>query len=515
MSISKKKERHEGLELVFALVGPSGCDLDSVVDSLQAELRAAEYCVPQPIRLASLLHGLISFEGLADVTDEVDKIEKHMNAGDELRKKLENGGALAALAVSEIRDVRKSNYPTRRIAHILRSLKHPGEIALLREVYGSALQVVSVYESRKSRIRRLSQRFQKKGRGADESAAAAEKLIKRDAEGLERISIEDDSVEFGQSVQKAFPLADFFVKTGVTSREDIRRFIHILLSNPFLTPTRDEHAMFMAQASALRSSDLSRQVGAVVVNEHSDLLASGCNEVPKYGGGTYWDGDDPDGRDFVLGEDPNAIMRGEILTEVFTTLKALEWLGDAAGKFTARELAFNKSAIKAFKGTRVSSLVEFGRVIHAEMNALTSASRSGVPLAGMKLYCTTFPCHGCARHILSSGIVEVVFIEPYPKSLAAELYPESISIEGEQCKRERLIFRPFLGIAPRRYMEFFEFVKRKDSSGYVVKWDVKSARPRGARFGNSHTGAEEGLLVDLGEALMAFGEINDIKNSES
>ncbi len=35
----------EDLEIVFALVGPSGCDLGSVVRSLEAELRAASYIV--------------------------------------------------------------------------------------------------------------------------------------------------------------------------------------------------------------------------------------------------------------------------------------------------------------------------------------------------------------------------------------------------------------------------------------------------------------------------------------
>jgi deoxycytidylate deaminase len=41
--------------------------------------------------------------------------------------------------------------------------------------------------------------------------------------------------------------------------------------------------MFMAFSSALRSADLSRQVGAVIA-KNGDLIASGANDVPKFGG---------------------------------------------------------------------------------------------------------------------------------------------------------------------------------------------------------------------------------------
>jgi deoxycytidylate deaminase len=30
----------------------------------------------------------------------------------------------------------------------------------------------------------------------------------------------------------------------------------------------------------------------------------------------------------------------------------------------------------------------------------------------------SFPCHMCARHIIATGLREVVYIEPYPKSVA-------------------------------------------------------------------------------------------------
>ena len=71
------------------------------------------------------------------------------------------------------------------------------------------------------------------------------------------------------------------------------------------------------------------------------------------------------------------------------------------------------------------------------------------------LYCTTFPCHICARHIISCGIKRVVYIEPYPKSMAQRLYPEAISIDGLPANDDQVRFEPFLGIAPKRYADLF------------------------------------------------------------
>jgi deoxycytidylate deaminase len=58
---------------------------------------------------------------------------------------------------------------------------------------------------------------------------------------------------------------------------------------------------------------------------------------------------------------------------------------------------------RALRGTRVLSLLEFGRTAHAEMEALLSAARVGASIQDCVLYTTTFPCHECARLIDNSG----------------------------------------------------------------------------------------------------------------
>ena len=65
--------------------------------------------------------------------------------------------------------------------------------------------------------------------------------------------------------------------------------------------------MFMAYAASLSSGDLSRQVGAALIDAHGDLISVGCNEAPKPGGGLY--GPSVPGklshRDIERGEDSN------------------------------------------------------------------------------------------------------------------------------------------------------------------------------------------------------------------
>jgi deoxycytidylate deaminase len=85
-------------------------------------------------------------------------------------------------------------------------------------------------------------------------------------------------------------MADFFVRISQSQdqlRCDVTRMVELWFGNPYVTPTFDEHAMFMAYGAALRSADMSRQVGAVITYE-SQILATGANDCPKAGGGLYW-----------------------------------------------------------------------------------------------------------------------------------------------------------------------------------------------------------------------------------
>jgi dCMP deaminase len=56
---------------------------------------------------------------------------------------------------------------------------------------------------------------------------------------------------------------------------------------------------------------------------------------------------------------------------------------------------------------------------HAERNAIYNAARIGIPLKGCRIYVTGVPCMDCARAIVQSGIIEVVYhiLKPYDSKL--------------------------------------------------------------------------------------------------
>lgn len=496
----------DGSELFIGIVGPLGTDLSAACNALEKELAGVGYR-SHVIKMSALLQGVPAFK--PDLTREQwyedERIDAFMKAGDELRRKLGTGAALALLAIAYIRDLREEKgspmEPLPRTAYIFNSLKHPDEIKELRRVYGSQFVAISFYQPRAQRIDDLTRRIEQSREGGGEDwSARAEELVDIDAASGDE--------DYGQNVGDAFPLADLFVRADLESdamSDDIRRLVRILFAHPFCTPTRDEYCMFLARAAALRSADLSRQVGAVIANERGDVIASGCNEVPRPGGGNYWEGDEPDRRDFRLGKDPNAIRKRALVQETLGVLKRHDWLDEKRNEREPAELAGEAMKEGLFEGSRVDNLIEFSRVVHAEMNALMDAVRRGVSVAGLTLYCTTFPCHLCARHLIAAGIRRVVFIEPYPKSLVKELYGDAVSLEGEGADSEAVSFEPFVGVAPRTYMRLFGRGKRKDSAGYADRWLPETAQPQLKAYYAYYLEIEDRLCDRLAKVAPGLG----------
>lgn len=58
------------------------------------------------------------------------------------------------------------------------------------------------------------------------------------------------------------------------------------------------------------------------------------------------------------------------------------------------------------------------RAIHAETNAVIQCAQNGVSTIGTRMYVTHSPCYYCARLIVQSGIVEVKFAFPYKDLIA-------------------------------------------------------------------------------------------------
>jgi hypothetical protein len=112
------------------------------------------------------------------------------------------------------------------------------------------------------------------------------------------------------------------------------------------------------------------------------------------------------------------------------------------------------------------------------MAAITTAARLGTPLLDSTLYTTTFPCHNCARHVLATGIRRVVYIAPYAKSQAYRLHDDALVVAPDEEPDDKVVFRPFIGVSPRRYAHLFHALERKLDDGTIRTFHPESAVPR-------------------------------------
>jgi deoxycytidylate deaminase len=483
-------EQREGPEIVLGLIGAVGTDLDVIARCLSEALTSVNYdCAT--IQLSELMHEipLDRWKNLSEAP-AYERYMEHMDAGNAFREFLERGDALAMLAIGAIREARqeKNGNPDtliERRAYILKSLKHPAEIKALRSIYGPAFYLIAAYCPRDLRRRNLAQKLAdseyslQSGHYLDK----VETLMKRDES-------ERETKELGQNIRDSFPLADVFVDstTAEGAMGSIKRFTELLFGTAIHTPTKDEYGMFHAQAASLRSAALGRQVGATVTTEGGDIVAIGTNEVPKAGGGLYWCDDDPDMRDFKLGYEVSDKIKRRVLGDIIGRLQSCGWLSQDKQKTPIAQLveaAFTENATSIMKGSHLTNSIEYFRAVHAEMAAIVDAARRGVSVKDGILFCTTFPCHDCAKHIVAAGIQRVVYIEPYPKSLAPELYLDSIAVDqrppkpisGGASVTGYVSFESFVGISPRQYMDFFVMGERKNKVGDVSFPNKVSVKP--------------------------------------
>lgn len=470
-------------EIVIALVGTVGTELGRVCEVVKNWLGNAGYDAQE-------VH--ISKEVIAkafkcpEAENEYRRIESLMDAGDRARRESRDSGILAlgaAAAIASMREMRDSRVLARpKTAYIVNSLKHPQEVYQLQQIYGKGFYLVGVQSDRPRRKEYL---VRDKKLSEDE----ADHLIARD---------ENSKLKHGQRVADTFHLSDFFLRLDGDDdrlKKSVWRILEMLFSHPYRTPLFDEYAMFMAFAASLQSADLSRQVGAVVTNGH-EVISMGANECPRPGGGQYWPEydaakkqvfDSPNGRDFTRGVDANKKEQQRIIDEIVTQLlegkTAEDFKGQEKRKFNRSKKGFEK----ILQESSIADLTEYGRVVHAEMASLLACARLGISTVGATLYCTTFPCHNCAKHIVAAGVARVVYVEPYEKSKAIELHGDAIvqgfSEAGDNVGK--VAFEPFVGVGPRRFFDLFSMklgsgtrLARKDESGETLSWSERSSRAR-------------------------------------
>lgn len=471
-------------ELVIALCGPIGSPIHAVAKQLRDSiLKEFQYTKCEIIRLSKIIaehapEGTTIPEGK---DQEYEKIKKLIELGDVLRKEY-GKSVLVEIAIGTIitvdRESRKvksgaPNYEPARVCHIIDSIKNQEELNLLRDVYGDMLYCVGVFSPLSERENNLKKREMKPAQIHD--------LIDKDS---------GEEFAHGQKVGDTFPQADFFLRidsdTDSKIAARVQRFLHIILGTKIITPTKAENAMYAAASAAGNSACLSRQVGAAIVNDDGEVLGLGWNDVPKFGGNLY--GSEPlnssgenDHRCWNLQggtcfNDQEKKYLAELIVESLIHNKDPK---DPERERPLIQPSNKNEAIRCVQSnTKLQNLIEFSRSVHAEMHAIIVASQvAGDQVKNSQLYCTTYPCHSCARHIIAAGIKDVYYIEPYRKSLAIRLHGDAMTESETGNGKVRIL--PYDGVAPSKYLKLFRMEPNsRKTEGKMSLPDAQHARPR-------------------------------------
>jgi dCMP deaminase len=136
-------------------------------------------------------------------------------------------------------------------------------------------------------------------------------------------------------------------------------------------PSWDEYFMQVTRVVATRSTCLRRQLGAVIVKDKR-ILSTGYNGPPS-------------------------------------------------GLAHCSDVGCLRQQLGIPSGERF----ELCRGLHAEQNAIIQAAYHGVSVRGAVIYSQAQPCVTCAKMIMNSGIIKIIYEQEYPDELSRQLLEEA------------------------------------------------------------------------------------------
>lgn len=458
-------------ELVFGLTAPIGVDCSAIIQQLELQIRSHNWH-PQLVNTSSLVLNESKFSSSREQETGLTAFRisaKQREYSEESEEDNHLTSLNAAITIWHIKNRRDKQQKkcgedgTFGVVYIVNMLLDDKDSEQLRRFYGNAYYQIGITDSEENRRKNLDRLF----KAEDFNTIKDQSFAREAAQRIDRNEIE-----------KVFVNSDFFINASIIGSNTIERFVDLVFGAPNISPTHSEYSMFMAFMASVNSADLSRQVGAVISSKHQDIIATGSNDVQKSGGGQYWPDDVykplveenfntyEDKRDASNGYDANAETIFQLSSEIASAL--ISFMPELSG------VDENALAKTLRKKTGLKDITEFGRVVHAELSAIMSASRNGISVVGGHLFCTTFPCHNCAKHIIASGIERVEYIEPYPKSKAMYLHQDSISMKEESSGK--VVFSAFTGVGPRRFLDLFSTmglgaakrIERKTEEGKAI-----------------------------------------------
>jgi deoxycytidylate deaminase len=355
-------------------------------------------------------------------------------AGNSARRDNGSPEYLAVQAMIKANGLSSSDGPVHGI--IIDGIRNIGEVEFLRQFRGFFL--VSVQADRDRRCKR---------------SIASKGMTEEQFDEVNQRE-QNEHHRYGQHVNQCCYESDFVVdnsteddlssRATVEIRELVNRKIisklvdhveRLLANSPsrkeFL-PTHDESLMTAAYVMSRMSSCLKRKVGAVVATDKGNVVSAGYNDIPDGQKSCLRDTDYQwCARDVLLEKMGKAIRYcPKCGTEVVVNHRCVhcnheikeflrrcpECSQDPEVSTKCPNDECESDIFTDFLPGKKSAgkLLDVCRSLHAEENAVLNMVISGARNdRDLTLYTTTFPCNLCANKIVSVGIKEVVYCEPY------------------------------------------------------------------------------------------------------
>lgn len=291
---------------------------------------------------------------------------------------------------------------------VIDGIRNLGEVIRLRQEFGYRFTLMAIASTSLDRWERIGS-SEYVDRGLSESDFLDDD--KRDR---------NEETEYGQQVELCIDAADVLVcntsdVTLTKFRRSVLELARLAIGEKKRPATPDEIHMHMAFSSRFTSKCIKRNVGAVIVDSHGEVVGVGYNENPlgtkpcieeeEYGLNCY--------RDIVRNRHFAQLSAEEARCPAcgiqIPHIEGPPWRCPACfadGKKTNLEAYF-------FPDRAMS----WCTAVHAEDRAIWAA---GERARGCTLYTTTHPCFQCAEKLTNAGIREVCFTETYPDELSVD-----------------------------------------------------------------------------------------------
>jgi len=334
------------------------------------------------------------------------------------------------------------------------SFRNPAEVEYFRYRYYE-FYLISTHCNREERKRRDKAMGADKFNFADAEAFSDERDERDTGKGVQAHEV------YKQNVSEAVFVSDIAIRNE-DSKEDfyskILKFYALIRHPGCFQPTNKELFMHAAYSMSLRSSCISRKVGAVIVGERGYIIGGGWNDVGEgqigCGHRTAKDIRALDNEHIPIDRRGEKHFRNYLIEKYSTRLDHNFCFREEYGDFLEtkkNEEEFQDEPLQARESIAdaKSKPQQFCRALHAEENALLQTSKiGGIGVRNGTIYTTTFPCELCAKKIYQVGIRKIVYTEPYPESISEDIFLRdgirAISIE------------PFEGVKSHSYYRLYK-----------------------------------------------------------